>query len=917
VSRILCLFALLLAAVAPARAQPPRGVETLEQNFAKPPDGARIMMRWWWFGPAVTKPGLEREMRLMKAGGIGGFEVQPVYPVTLDDAKLGIRTLPYLSDEFIDALRFTAGKARELGLRFDLTVGSGWPYGGATVPISQASARLKLDRVRFDGASRRIPLPAAGAGEQFLGAFLAPAGNTLPVTGFTELKDIRDGAVWLPANLEAPAEILFYTASRTGMQVKRAAVGAEGCVLDHYDEPSVRAYLASVGDRLMQAFGPRPPYAVFCDSLEVYNADWTPAFLTEFQKRRGYDLRPWLPALNLDAGPRALEIRRDASLTMTELLEERFLSPLQAWAKRNKTLLRIQNYGTPPATISSSAGIDLLEGEGHEWKTLWAGRWASSAAHLYGRNVVSSETWTWLHSPVFAATPLDLKAEADVHFLQGINQLIGHGWPYTADGVEYPGWRFYAAGVYNEKNPWWNVMPDLALYLQRLSHLLRQGAPANDVAFYLPVDDARTRLVAGRTDLMRELVPRLGPNVVARVLESGLNFDFIDDGVVASLGKVENGALVMGANRYRVVLLPAVERMPLATARKLEEFVRAGGTLVATRRTPSLVPGFQAAAAELAAIVKRLFEGPTPAARLVADENQGLADALTARLRPDLSLSPPAPEVGFIRRSTPDAEIYFVANTGAHPQRVQATFRVAGRQAELWDPFTGKATPLASAARPAGGSAVALELAPHGSRVVVFTRRQLPAPAAAPAAQPPAPLELSSGWRLTVGNQASVELAAPRSWTEQEATRYFSGVATYEKTVTLPAGFLQPGLRVSLDFGEAKPFVGPERRGPGMRAGVDAPVRDAAVVTINGRRAGSLWCPPYALDVTGYLRSGENTIRVEVANTALNHMAGRKLPDYRLLNLRYGTRFEPQDMERVTAQPSGLLGAIRLVAAGN
>src|SRR5215813_1495753 len=94
-------------------------VDQLQASFAHPPDDARIMMRWWWFGPAVTKPELEHEMRLMKEGGIGGFEVQPVYPLALDDPATGIRTTPFLSDEFIDALRFTSGKARELGLRLD------------------------------------------------------------------------------------------------------------------------------------------------------------------------------------------------------------------------------------------------------------------------------------------------------------------------------------------------------------------------------------------------------------------------------------------------------------------------------------------------------------------------------------------------------------------------------------------------------------------------------------------------------------------------------------------------------------------------------------------------------------------------------------------------------------------------------
>ncbi len=115
------------------------------------PRDSRIMMRWWWFGPAVTKTELEREMKLMKQGGIGGFEVQPVYPVALDDDATGIRNLPFLSDEFLDALRFTSDKARELGLRMDLTLGSGWPFGGAQVPVRDAAGSLRIVRLPSPG----------------------------------------------------------------------------------------------------------------------------------------------------------------------------------------------------------------------------------------------------------------------------------------------------------------------------------------------------------------------------------------------------------------------------------------------------------------------------------------------------------------------------------------------------------------------------------------------------------------------------------------------------------------------------------------------------------------------------------------------------------------------------------------------
>ena len=152
-----------------------------------------------------------------------------------------------------------------------------------------------------------------------------------------------------------------------------------------------------------------------------------------------------------------------------------------------------------------------------------------------------------------------------------------------------------------------------------------------------------------------------------------------------------------------------------------------------------------------------------------------------------------------------------------------------------------------------------------------------------------------------------------RSWTDDESTRYFSGTVTYEKDVTVPDSFLPSGTVVHLDFGEGKPLPEQNLRA-GMQAWLDSPVREAAVVYVNEQRAGSVWCPPYALDVTNILRPGNNKIRIVVANTAVNYMAGRKLPDYRLLNLRYGERFQAQDMDKVLAVPSGLFGPIQLVS---
>jgi len=873
-------------------------------------------MRWWWFGPAVTKAELEREMRLMKEGGIGGFEVQPVYPLLPDNPAAGIKNLTYLSDEFIDALRFTSTKARELGLRMDLTLGSGWPYGGPQVPITNAAATLRSERVKVEANSRRIPLPSLTPGEKLLAAFLARTeGQAIVADSLRELSEIHDGAVWLPSDLQAPHEILFFISSRTGMQVKRPAAGAEGYVLNHLDRQATDQYLKIVGDRLMQAFNSSPPYAIFCDSLEVYNQDWTPDFLEEFQQRRGYDLKPYLPALIADVGPKTLDIRRDWGKTLTELYNERFLQPLHDWTKRNKTLLRVQNYGVPAVTLSGFANVDLPEGEGAQWKVVRGTRWASSASHIYGRRVTSSETWTWLHSPSFRATPLDMKAEADRHFLMGINQLIGHGWPYTAEGVEYPGWRFYAAAVFDEKNPWWIVMPDVASYLQRASYLLRQGTAINDVAVYLPNDDGWAHFTRGNPHLIEILREHVGTDVLSTILESGYNFDFFDDDVLMKTGRVEQNELVLGSARYRMVVLPNVERIPLETMKRLEEFVRRGGIVIATRRLPGIVPGIRATAAEqseLRDIVKRLFEVDPAKAHFVADEKQGLRSKLTNALQPDMSLAPSSSEIGFVHRRTSDSEIYFVANTSNVRQTVKATFRVKDMSAEWWDLFSPRVQAVKTESS-ASGITVALDLEPYASRVLVFTKRRLPAWPPYIAASSARPIDVSTGWRVSFGSTATpVMMDQLRSWTDDESTRYFSGTVTYENDVAVPGSFLPPGTAVRLDFGEGKPLPEQNLRA-GMQAWLDAPVREAAVVYVNDQRVGSVWCPPYALDVTNVLRHGNNKIRIVVANTAMNHMAGRKLPDYRLLNLRYGERFQAQDMDKVQAIPSGLFGPIRLV----
>ena len=900
------LLALILAAGSAVRAD----TASLERSFAKPPDDARVLVRWWWFGPSVTPAQLERDMKAMKAGGFGGFEVQPTYPLALDGEVPGLKNQKFLSPEFFDALKFTGAKAKELGLRFGLTLGSGWPYGGPMFSINEAAGRIRSQSVEAATGATSVSAPTLRDGEKLIAAYLS--------TGPGDFREIaiRDSAAQLPAALAAPAKVLLFVSGHTGMMVKRPAYGAEGYVIDHYDPAVVGKFIKEIVEPELKASGDNVPYSVFCDSLEVGGEDWTTNFFAEFQQRRGYDLRPLLPALSTDIGPKTLDVRHDWGRTLTELFNDRFSAPLQKWAQANHTRFRIQAYGTPPAALFSYAYADLPEGEGYQWKAYRDSRVAASASHLLGRPVTSSETWTWLHSPVFRATPLDMKAEADLHFLQGINQLTAHGWPSTPEGVEYPGWRFYASAVFNEKNPWWIVMPDVTAYLQRTSHLLRQGQPANDIALYLANSDAWASFVPGRVAMNAAVSQALGRDITRLILEAGYNYDFIDDGMLDLRGKLDGGALAFGDVRFKTIVLAGVDRIPVTTMRLLEKFANAGGLVVATRRLPALAPGYltpESDTKEVAEIAQRLFKAPNAPGLFVENEAQ-FAALIAPRLCPDVALAPAAPDFGFVHRHTDGGEVYFLANTANTPLAASATFRVEGLTPEWWDPMTGRVTAAEVAARPAGGTTVALELAPYGSQVLVFTKRQLAANADAKLAAAPA-LDLSTGWTVAFGKDPK---AAPMeklaSWTDNEATKNFSGTAYYKKSFEATPAMLA-AKRIVLNFGEGKPITVSGRGAQRFQALFDAPVREAANVFVNGRRAGSLWHPPYTVEATGLLQRGTNQIYVEVANLAVNYMAGHPLPDYKALTAKYGERFQAQDMQLIAPVTAGLLGPIQLFAS--
>ncbi|SDD82172.1 glycosyl hydrolase [Auraticoccus monumenti] len=845
----------------------------LRGGFRHPAADCRPMVRWWWFGPTVERRELTRQLEAMVAAGIGGVEVAHVYP-------LAPASCDFLSEEALGHLRHAAEEAHRLGLRFDLTLGSGWSFGGPHVGPDLAARRLHWERHEVGGSAAELELRASWPGDELVAAFVGD-GSVLERPSDVRELAVRDGRFELPAGGQ-PRVVLVAWSRLTGQQVKRAAAGAEGPVLDHYSARAAAVHLEEVGERLLGAVPAGLVGAVFCDSLEVYGADWTPDLLTEFERRRGYDSRPRLHQLVLD-GPGCEELRADHLRTLSELYEEHFVAPLGRWAREHGVDFRIQSYGVPPATLSSYRSADVCEGEGWGWRDLTTTRWAASAAHLLGRTVVSAEAWTWLHSPSFRATPLDVQGEAHEHLLQGVNQLVAHGWPYSPADAPGLGWFFYAAAALDDRNPWWSAAPALNAYLQRLCWLMRQGEPVRDVLVYLPTEDVYTRM--GRPedrslDLWRSTAAWVGRELTGTLREHGLDYDLVDDDALA---------LVDPASAP-VVVLPRTSRLPAAARRWLDAVTEAGGTVIGWQ---SEVEGALLAGTpeELVGLIERVT---APAARVTGEDGR------------------PVDDLAVVARRLPGAHVHLVVNTGPHPRT--AVLRSRGEQTswQEWDASSGEV-------RRTGSGPVGLSLAPYQATVVVTSADPVDPPldGGGPEVRR---RPVGDGWRVRFEDGPESPVALPHRWQDDPARRAFAGRATYTTSVRVGPDEAAGGDRLWLDLGPCTPLAvdpdAPQASGHSFRAEVATPVGEVAEVWVDDVRAGVLWSPPYRLDLTGLLGPGAHELRLVVAGTAAGALAADAATTELVAGAtaRDGRRFVMQDLDLAeVGLSSGLLAVPELV----
>ena len=900
--------------------------------------------RWWWHGSAVEAGRIDTLISQYARAGIGTVEITPIYGVQGNQSH----NLSYLSTPWMQALESVHSSCARNNVNVDMSGGTGWPFGGPSVPLSQAAAKLLTETTTADNSSGgpiawTLPSPEATAPLQCVMAYCTdatrangsgtgtPQAERLDSLTYDLLPTVSAGRVeWTPP-YAGKWRLVAVWSGHTMQAVKRAAPGGEGYVLDHYDAQAVGSYL----QRFDQAFSrdnTRWPASFFCDSYEVYGADWTPHMFEQFRTLRGYDLRAALPQLlgltkdslttryivrpampqPADSTLRLgyLDVLADYRQTLADMLLENFTKPWTQWAHSHGATTRLQAHGAPGNLLDFYAAADIPEIEGFgltnfgipglrtdpgftrqnysDFATL---KYASSAAHVTGKRLVSAETFTWL-TEHFRTSLSQMKPDLDLMLAAGVNHIFFHGTAYTPSttsglpAAAWPGWHFYASIDMSPANSIWRDAPALMQYATRCQSWLQQGQPDNDFLLYANFSEAMHKNTGTFKDRLLlfdiNTLSQKMPGVVAaqqQIERAGYDCDFISDRQLLNLGTTNDAAdaapclTTEGGTRYRALIVPSDRYMPRAVRHHLDSLAAAGARIV-------------------------------------------YATTLTAATLDTLGATPePLRQAGMkvLRRHTDDGRtLRFIANLTADAYEGAMT-----RPATLCDPMTGT---IAPAPETADGTPW-LQLMPGQSVIAIddtaaATRATATAPQAANAAPQPvqtgAPIIIGNAWTLTF-TQGTPDISGTflmdtlRTWEtlSEQAARYM-GTATYETTFSLTeAQIAAAPMGFRLDLGD---------------------VRESARVYVNGDSVATLWAAPFTCDIAAdapaALKPGRNTLRIEVTNLPANRIAAidrqgivwRLFEDVNMLGIQNGNLgVSVESYAAWDVMPSGLNSNVRLL----
>ncbi|WP_301704274.1 glycosyl hydrolase [uncultured Parabacteroides sp.] len=886
---------------------------------------ARPATRWWWLGSAVDTANLTYNLETYAQAGLGGVEITPIYGVQGNDAH----EIPFLSPVWMQMLQHTRSECKRLGMETNMNAGTGWPFGGPMISLEHAATKAIFQEYAAKGGERlQVAIDVEDPKQRdiaYLNRLMAfsDKGDRIDIT--SKVKNNR-------LDWTAPSgnwRLIALFCGKTFQQVKRAAPGGEGYVMDHFSRKAVKQYFGTFEQAFRENKVPYP-HSFFNDSYEVYGADWTPDLLSEFVRRRGYRLENYLPEfLNPVRTDTTARIRSDYRETLAELLQENFTRQWTEWAHRGGSITRNQAHGSPGNLIDLYATVDIPECEGFGLSRfhirglrqdsltrkndsdLSMLKYASSAAHIAGKKYTSSETFTWL-TEHFRTSLSQCKPDMDLMFVSGVNHMFFHGTPYSPREAEWPGWLFYASVNMSPTNSIWRDAPAFFDYIARCQSFLQMGKPDNDFLVYLPVYDmwheAGERFLAFDIHKMQQRAPQF-IHAIHTIYNSGYDVDYISDNFIRSTSLKDGKVATSGGSLYKALIVPGARYMPADILNHLVQLAKEGATIVFVGNYPEDVPGF----GDLDKRRKRFRQAWDKLPEITS-----FGETTTNRLQKgrivtgsDYALTLQACEVAreemktrfglqCIRRSNANGYHYFIASLQEKDVDGWVPLGVQANAAILFDPMTEESG-AARIRRHEGKTEVYLQIPSGGSLILqTFTGEAPDCPAWKYIQEQPVSIGLDHGWTLSFPESEPAilgifEIDRPASWTTlaHPDARRNMGTARYSLTFDLPEIAADDWI---LDLGD---------------------VRESARVRINGQEAGTVWAVPFRLKVGKYLVPDINRIEVEVTNLPANRIADydRRKKDWRIfkeINI-VDLDYQKKQYDNWEPVPSGLNSPVRLI----
>jgi len=901
--------------------------------------------RWWWQGSAVNKKDLTDNMKDYQAAGLGGLEITPIYGVYNYEKEF----ISFLSPQWMQMLDHTIKEARRLGLGIDLANGTGWPFGGPTtsekdasktiifktytlnegeelkdtviykqetwirvannkqpkieeidrdIPKNKDLQSLALDQVKFPGD---LPL-------ELLMAY-SDKGTPMDLTSKVD----KTGKL----NWKAPAgkwTLYALFEGLHGKMVERAAPGGEGYAIDHFSAEALKNYFKKFDDAF-KGYDVSFIRALFNDSYEVDDArgqsNWTPALFEEFKKRRGYDLKNHLPALFKKADDETnSRIIYDYRSTIDELILEYFTKQWKTWGDTKGAIIRNQSHGSPANLLDLYGAIDIPETEGNDIPRF---KFATSAGNVMGKNLISSESATWLNEH-FLSSWGDVKKSLDLFFLGGVNHIFYHGVNYSPKSEEFPGWLFYAAVHFQQTNPQWKDFHALNSYVARTQSFLQKGRPDNDVLMFYPLVDRYqepgNNLLQHFDNMEHEFNGTDFQKLSEWMLANGHSFDFFSDRQLQNITAVGKNVRT-GGNHYQTILLPANKFISEKSFQKLIELAKAGANILVFKNLPQDVPGYDKLAERRATfqqlITQLKFSESSGVKRAVIGKGSFfVSDSLELLLRAAGIRKEPMVAKGlqFVRRKNGDGHTYFINNRGDKEINEWVALNTKALAVGLFDAMVGTKGFAKWRNTSKGTIEVFLQLQPFGS-VMVQTFNAKKTGTLFPYIDPVAgsqpiqgdwTIEFLDGGPAIPGKVTTGKLG---SWTDfdGEGVKNFSGTAKYSIRFDKPAGKSFAWL---LDLGK---------------------VNETAEVFLNGKKMATLIGPKFQVVISTENFKQSNTLEIVVANLMANRIAymdrnnlnwkkfyNTNMPARRRENSKNGMF----DASAWKALPSGLTGPVTI-----